>query len=327
MQRINADIKSGNFKQIYLLYGEERYLSKQYRERLKKALCQDIGGMNIHTYEGKNAPIGEIIDLAETMPFFSSRRVFLLDDTGFFKTGGEKLGDYLKQPAETATFIFTEKEVDKRSKLYKTVQANGTVVEFTQQDENTLKRWAAGILKKEGKNITESTLMLFLQKTGTDMERIWTELEKLICYTMDKDVINSQDVEAICSTRVTNHIFDMITAIAERQTAKALGLYYDLLALKEPPMRILFLLARQCSLLLTVKEMKGKGYGGKEIAAAISLPPFVAGKYTAQASHFSSKDLKNAITQCVETEEAIKTGSQNDQLGVEMLLLTVPRSD
>lgn len=30
MQRINEDIKTGNFKQIYLLYGEERYLKNQY---------------------------------------------------------------------------------------------------------------------------------------------------------------------------------------------------------------------------------------------------------------------------------------------------------
>lgn len=31
MQRINEDIKNGNFKQIYLLYGEERYLKTSTR--------------------------------------------------------------------------------------------------------------------------------------------------------------------------------------------------------------------------------------------------------------------------------------------------------
>lgn len=41
MQRINEDIKTGNFKQIYLLYGEERYLKNQYTTRLRKALCQE----------------------------------------------------------------------------------------------------------------------------------------------------------------------------------------------------------------------------------------------------------------------------------------------
>ena len=46
MQRINEDIKTGNFKQIYLLYGEERYLKNQYTTRLRKALCQDGDEMN-----------------------------------------------------------------------------------------------------------------------------------------------------------------------------------------------------------------------------------------------------------------------------------------
>jgi DNA polymerase-3 subunit delta len=323
MQRINEDIKTGQFHHIYLLYGEERYLTRQYRDRLKQALSQDIASMNIHTYEDKNPPIGEIIDLAETVPFFSPRRLFLLDSTGFFKSGGEKLAEYFQEISETAYFIFTEKEVDKRSKLYKTVMSKGHVAEFTPQDENTLKRWIASLLKKEGKQITESTIQLFLQKTGTDMENIRMELEKLISYTLERDVVTSQDVEAICTVRITNHIFDMVTALAERQTHKALRLYYDLLALKEPPMRILFLIARQCSLLLTVKEMKTKGYGNKEIAAAISLPPFIAGKYITQAAHFQSSELVGAINQCVEAEETIKTGRQTDQLTVEILLLTV----
>ena len=41
MQRINEDIKSGQLKQIYLLYGEEAYLRKQYRDRLRNALAAE----------------------------------------------------------------------------------------------------------------------------------------------------------------------------------------------------------------------------------------------------------------------------------------------
>ena len=72
------------------------------------------------------------------------------------------------------------------------------------------------------------------------MENISSELEKLISYTLGRDVITDEDVETICTTQVTNKIFDMITAIAARQTRKAMDLYEDLLTLKEPPMRILF---------------------------------------------------------------------------------------
>ena len=119
MQRINEDIKTGNFKQIYLLYGEERYLKNQYTTRLRKALCQDGDEMNTHFYQGKDFSLGQVIDLAETLPFLAERRVMFFKDTGLFKAGGEKLAEYLANPNDTTFFVFTESEVDKRSKLYK----------------------------------------------------------------------------------------------------------------------------------------------------------------------------------------------------------------
>ena len=323
MQRINQDIKQGNFKQVYLLYGEERYLRRQYVNRLKDALCGQDDGMNTHFYEGKDISVGEIIDLAETLPFLAPRRVFFIKNSGLFKSGGEKLAEYLSAPNETSYFVFTESEVDKRSKLYKTVQSKGYAAEFGLQDENSLMRWAAGILNREGKKITESTMQLFLSKTGTDMENIQMELEKLICYCMDRDVVTAQDVEAVCTSRISNHIFDMVNAIADKQTQKALELYYDLLALKEPPMRILFLIARQCNLLQQTKELKARGYDNKTIGSKIGVPPFIAGKYTAQAARFKTSVLRGAVRRCVEAEEAVKTGRMNDILSVELLILSV----
>ena len=72
MQRLNQDIKTGQLNHIYLLYGEEAYLQKQYRDRLKAAIIGD-DTMNYHYYEGKNLSVGEVIDQAETMPFFADK--------------------------------------------------------------------------------------------------------------------------------------------------------------------------------------------------------------------------------------------------------------
>ncbi|MDL2300839.1 DNA polymerase III subunit delta [Lachnospiraceae bacterium OttesenSCG-928-D06] len=327
MQRINEAIKTGKFAQIYLLYGEERYLKRQYRGKLKEALCKSNGGMddsmNTHTYEGKGIAVGEIIDLSETIPFMAERRIMIINNSGLFKSGGEKMAEYLAEPNETSVFIFTEDEIDKRSKLYKTVKENGCIVDFSIQDEKTLKRWIGGRLNKEGKKITESTVQLFLTKTGTDMENIHMELEKLICYCLDEEVITDKQVEEVCTNRISNHIFDMINAIADKRQKDALQLYYDLLALKEPPMRILFLIARQCNMLLMVKEMKAKGFDNKTIGSKIGLPPFVAGKYVSQAARFKRKELKGAVIKCVDAEEGVKTGKLNDRMSVELLILSV----
>lgn len=321
MQRISEDIKSGQLNHIYLLYGEEAYLRKQYRDRLKEALTGGDDSMNYSYYEGKDISVGAVIDLAETLPFFSERRVIVLENSGLFKHGGEQLAEYLGEPADTTFFVFVETEIDKRSKLFKAVSAKGTVVEFPIQNELTLKKWILGMLKKEGKQITESALNYFLEKTGTDMENIRKELEKLMCYCMEKDAITEQDIEDICTHRVSNHVFDMVNAIADKKQKQALELYYDLLALKEPAMRILFLIARQFNMLLQVKELKGKGYDNKAIGAKVGLPPFIAGKYVTQAGKFKSKDLRQALEACVEAEEAVKTGRMNDVMSVELVIV------
>lgn len=126
-------------------------------------------------------------------------------------------------------------------------------------------RWVLGILKREGKQITQRDMERFLSKTGTDMSNIEKELEKLLCYTMDRSVITGEDIDAVCTTQINNRIFAMVQAVAEQNQKKALDLYYDLLALKEPPMRILFLLARQFNLLLQVKELQRLGCDQKTI--------------------------------------------------------------
>ena len=245
LKNIQEDIKSGKFKQVYLLYGEEAYLKQQYKRNLVKALNPDDDTMNFARYEGKGIDIRELISLFDTMPFFADRRTVLLEDTGFFKNKCEELADYMKNLPDYLYLVFCESEVDKRSRMYKAVKACGSIGEFKQQDEKTLMRWAAGILGKNGRKITQRDVELLLSMTGTDMGNLRMELEKLISYTEGREVVTAADIQAVCTTQTTNKIFDMVRAVTEKNQKRALDLYYDLLTLREPPMRILFL-QRNC---------------------------------------------------------------------------------
>lgn len=318
---MNEDLKSGQLKQIYLLYGEEDYLKKQYKERLTKALLPEGDTMNFARYEGKGVDVKEVIDLSETMPFFAQRRLLVFEDTGFFKSAGAELADYIKEMPDTTYYLFVESEVDKRSKLYKAVQAKGRAVELGMQDEGTLKRWIAGKVRDEKKQISEQTIVYFLGKVGTDMENITKELEKLFSYTLDRDVITREDVDAVCVTQISNHIFDMVNAVTEKKQRRALELYYELLALKEPPMRILFLMTRQYRLLYQVKQFQQKGYGRKEIAAKAGLHPFAVGKYMDQTKRLKNAELLGILEDAADLEERVKTGLLTDTLAVELFIV------
>lgn len=321
MQTLNQDIKDGSFRSLYLLCGDEPFLRRSYKNRLREAIT---GGdeMNYNYYEGKGIDVNEITALADTVPFFSEWRLILLEDTGWFKggAGAEEMASYLEQIPDTTCLIFCESEVDKRSRLYKAVKKHGYIAELNRQNASQLSRWAASILARAGKKITGRTMEVFLSKTGDDMELISSELEKLISYTLGRDVITDADVEAICTTQVTNKIFDMISAISGRQTRKAMELYEDLLTLREPPMRILFLIARQFNQILQVRELTGKGMDKSAIASRLKMQPFVVGKVMVQARAFSREQILSYVKLCVDMEERVKTGQLQDRLAVELLI-------
>ena len=321
MKTIDNDIKMGQLKNVYLLYGTEDYLKRQYRDKLKHALVEPDDTMNFSAYEGTDINPKELIDLSETLPFFKEKRMILVENSGFFKNSCDDLAEYMSQVPESTCFVFVEEEVDKRSKLFKAASRAGSAVEFETPKEDMLVRWILGRIQREGKKITQSVMQLFLSKTGSDMENIDKELEKLICYTLDKTEISAADVEAICTGQTENKIFEMIDAISAKNQKKALDLYYDLLALKEAPMRILFLIARQFQNLLLIKSMSAKGYPAVSIAKTAGMPSFAVQKNLRQAGAFKINQLKEAIEDCGQAEEDVKTGRMADQLAVELLIV------
>jgi len=323
MKSLNEDLKSGQFKNIYLLYGDEAYLKKMYKDRFTKAMLPEGDTMNFAYYEGKGINPREVIDLSETMPFFADRRFIVMENTGFFKNAAPEMADYMREVPETTYFLFIENEIDKRSKMYKAVKDKGRIVELPYQDETTLKKWILGFVKKENKKITEKTLNHFLNKVGTDMENIQKELEKVFCYALNRDEITVDDIDSVCITQITNSIFDMLHAVASRKTEEALELYYDLVALKEPPMRILFMLTREFRLLLQVKELMKQGFDKKEIASKAGIHPFAAGKYMDQSRSFRSADLIAIMEESARLEEAVKTGRIADHMSVEVFIVSI----
>ncbi|MEE3420984.1 MAG: DNA polymerase III subunit delta [Lachnospiraceae bacterium] len=323
MKSLIADLKSGNFRHVYLLTGEEVYLRDFYRKKLLDALLPDINSMNRNHYEGKGLNEGAIIDQAETMPFFSARRVIDICDSGLFKGSADQLPEYVKKLPDYLYMVFTESEVDKRSRMYKAVKSVGSIVEFQEQTEATLTRWVLKMLGDAGLRIRQNDMSYLLSRTGTDMAHIQMEVNKVICYCHEKgqNVVDVGVLNEVTTERVENRIFDMVAAVTSHNKQLALDLYADLLTLKEPPMRILFLIGRQFQQLLVINEMSAAGHSPSEVASAAGMPPFAVRKNLPVARKYTPEGLRQRIAYCVSQEEAVKTGAMNDQLAVELVLV------
>ena len=320
MRNINQDIKNQTYKRIYLLYGDEAYPRRQYQDRLKQGICGD-DTMNHSYFEGKSAQAEDIMAMLDTMPFFADRRLVVIENSGFFKSANEKLLEYLSQIPDTSVAVFVEEEIDKRSKMFKKVKDLGYICELSQQKPAVLEKWINGLLKAEGKKMNGPALDYFLAVCGNDMNHISSELEKLISYTGDREIITIDDMNEICSTVTVSKIFDMIDAMGNKNRTKTLSLYYDMIEVKEPPMRILYMLSRQFNIMLGAGELAAGGMNAKEIAAKMGLAPFVVNKALGQTGKFKSSDLKNALRECIGVEEEVKNGKMEDKIGVEMILV------
>jgi DNA polymerase-3 subunit delta len=318
MKTIKEDIKTRQFKSIYLLCGTEEYLKKLYRNKLKDAVLADSDAMNLAEYAGKGIDEKEVQEFADTMPFFADYHLLVLENTGWFKNATD-FADYVPEIPDTAVLVFVETDVDKRSRMYKAVKEHGYVCELNGMSEQDLKLWVASLLKREERKITEATVLFLLEQVGTDMAKLENELEKLICYTMGRDTVTVQDIKAVCSEQLTGKIFAMTEAMAQGKKKQALELYYDLIALQEKPMGILYMIQRQFHHLLLVKEMKQQGIDKNSMASAIAVPPFAVPKYMAQADRFKKEELKKLLDYSLTLEADVKSGRLKEQLAVELL--------
>ena len=81
-RQLNEELKSGDYRRIYLLCGEQAYLRLQNKDKLVKALLGDGDAMNLSRYSGSDITARELIEMAQTLPFFADRRVIVLENTG-----------------------------------------------------------------------------------------------------------------------------------------------------------------------------------------------------------------------------------------------------
>ncbi len=322
MQRIKEHIKSHQFSRCYLLYGQEDYLKKLYKNQLKKAILTDENDINYSYFEGHGISIPQLVLSAQTLPFFNDYRFILVENSGLFGSQNE-LPNQIKDFPKTTILVFVEKEVDKRNRLYKAVASIGTICEMNGMEEKNLKLWVASLLSKEHKKIRESDLIYFFEKSGTNMELLSKELEKLISYTGNNEIVTREDIDAICTTQVVSQIFAMIDSLINGAMAAALHLYKDLLSSREKPLSILFLISRHFHILLQMKEAQTLQVDDKTAASRIGVPPFSIKKYRKQAYHFTEQELKYFLESCLSLEHDIKSGQIHEQIAVELLLAKI----
>jgi DNA polymerase-3 subunit delta len=329
MHPIDNDINTGAFKQIYLLYGEEGYLRRTYKNKLKNALVNPGDTMNFTAYDPDTIDVKAMVELANTMPLFAEHRVIICDRCGLFSKSNDELVAYLKAPNETTVLICLEESVDKRTNTYKAAKANGQLIECAlpkdkSEAEREISAWIGNRLKKAGKKIQREAWTEFYIRTSASMDMMDTEFEKLLNYIGDRDMVTVEDVRAICSGFVEDKIFEMINALSSKNVEGVMACYHSLLEAREEPIKILRIIQSQFSKILIAKNMAALRYSKKDIASSSGINIYFVDRTLNMSRNFTEEEILSFIEEINDLDQQMKstlTKAEQKSSAIEMLLL------
>jgi len=160
--------------------------------------------------------------------------------------------------------ILTADTVDKRKKIYKVIEQNGAILEFaTAKNENatkeTLKTEARKLLDRCGKNMSPDAWMALGRKTGFELRSSLNELQKLISFVGERNIIEDRDVETVVGKTKEDSIFNLTNALSEKNASAALSALKALLDQGEHHLMILTMISREIRLLLQASILLNSG--------------------------------------------------------------------
>ncbi len=221
------DIAARRFAPIYLLMGEESFFIDRLCEQLAGSILNEAErSFNQITLYGKDSDAGTIVNYCRQMPMMGSYEVIILKEAQQLRDI-EKLSHYTTKPSVTTILVICHKEknVDKRSSLYKSVLANGVVFESIRPRDYEIGSWLTEFISSKGCSITPKGLAMLTDHLGTDISKISNEITKLLVSLPEgtKQITEVHIEENVGISKDFNN-FELCRAVVMRDVKRALAI-------------------------------------------------------------------------------------------------------
>lgn len=260
-EALRAAIKAGVPANLYIFYGEERYLLQTMARQLKELLIP--GGFeefNYHRLTGKGLTVQELAETAEAMPMMAEHTLITVTDMDIFKLDESQrtalidlLGDF--PPYCTLVFLYEQvpyKRDGKMKKLCAALNEYVQEVEFVQQERSDLLKWLKRRFAATGHDIDQTAADHLLFTCGSLMRGLIPEVEKIAAYARHER-ITVADIDAVAEPVLDARIFDMTNAVTARNYDRAAAILADLLRMQTEPIAILAALGKELRRLYTAR--------------------------------------------------------------------------
>jgi len=289
-EEIISDLKNRIFKPVYFLAGEEPYYIDLITEYIEeKVLPEAEKSFNQMVLYGDDTNIPSIIDTARRFPMMASHQVIIIKEAQSLK----KLEDliiYLEKPLLSTILVFSYKykTLDKRTKLFKTLESYGVYFESARIRDYLIPGWIERYLMTKGIRIDQGASAMLTEYLGTDLHKIVNELDKLIITLPEgKPLITTILIEKNIGISKDYNNFELQKAIGEKDVLKAnMIVHYFANNPKENPIMLTIAsLFGYFSKLLTYHYLTDKSKNN--VAAVLKVNPFFVKDYETSAAKYN----------------------------------------
>lgn len=320
--QLKTDLKNRSLGRCYLICGEEDYLCRYYYGQLFRQLIDPMTeDFNFHRLTSENFSVRLLTDSLEALPMMAEKSLVQLDGVDLFslkESEAEQLANILSDLPEYCCLVATgsDLQIDKRKKLWKTLEKVAVVAEFNYQDETELRPWIVRHFRASDKSISTDLCTYLLAQCGQSMTRLHAEIEK-ICAYCPSDTVSRADIDAVVEPTVDAMAFQLTDALAERKFDRAMERLHAMFKLQSEPIYLVAAIGSQMRRLRAAKILNHP----QELAEVCGMASFAASKTMTQARRFSEKFCDRAVLLCEQTDYRLKMSYDDANRLVELLIL------
>jgi len=317
----------GAAPRVYLLLGEEDVRADEaLRTLLAGIVPEDERALNLDAVDAGSVPVQEIITRCETLPFFGQTRAVVLhvrNPESWRAAEQDALAEYLSHGPPPGVLIIVAPRLDQRRRLSQVLQRTARVIPCEPLEPQEVPAWLAACARGYGKAIAPDAAALLVELAGSGLRALGLEVAKLAAYAAERDTITAADVREVAShVAAQATIFEVMDAVGHRRPDRAFRLLDTLIALGEPPLRILYMLDDQVRMLARVQELVDRGVRNRaDVQRALGARAWRYRDYQKQVEAFGRVDTLRLLDMLLETDGAIKTGQMPPRLALETLIV------
>lgn len=180
-ETIMSELKSGTFRPVYYLMGEEGYFTDRITDYImENALNEFERDFNMTVYYGLDTDIDTIVAAAKRFPMMAERQVIVVKEAQLLRNI-DSLLYYLQAPQPTTVLVFAHKNgsLDKRKKVATELERSGVVLDSKKMRDDQLPAFINGYLREKGLVADNKSVLMMRESVGADLSRMAGEIDKL----------------------------------------------------------------------------------------------------------------------------------------------------